>query len=66
MNIPEYTFYVWIGGVEVDPLSGLVDTAHVYEEAQYVFSKKLVNVIVEHNKNSFYIVQLLEADDKTK
>jgi len=46
----------------VDTHSGLVDTAHIYEEGEDVYQVTLNQTNIGQNNNKFYIIQLLEAD----
>lgn len=52
------------GGIAVDPDSGLVDKAHVYQDGKDVYNTILGLTDIQKGKNSFYKLQLLEADKK--
>ncbi|XP_045493688.1 poly [ADP-ribose] polymerase-like [Colias croceus] len=55
------------GGTAVDPDSGLADKAHVYtDQSGDKFTVVLAKTDVVAGKNSFYKLQVLEADDKKK
>ncbi|XP_038210310.1 poly [ADP-ribose] polymerase-like [Zerene cesonia] len=55
------------GGTAVDPDSGLADKAHVYTDASGdKFTVVLAKTDVVAGKNSFYKLQMLQADDKKK
>ncbi|XP_013149154.1 PREDICTED: poly [ADP-ribose] polymerase-like [Papilio polytes] len=53
-------------GMVVDPDSGLENVAHVYKEQINDYSVVLSKTSVDDNKNSFYKLQLLEADSQEK
>ncbi|XP_068156658.1 poly [ADP-ribose] polymerase [Drosophila tropicalis] len=53
-------------GLAVDPESGLEDIAHVYVKGKDKFNVVLGLTDIQKNKNSYYKVQLLEADKKNK
>ncbi|XP_070852014.1 poly [ADP-ribose] polymerase isoform X4 [Drosophila suzukii] len=53
-------------GLAVDPDSGLEDIAHVYVEGNNNYSIVLGLTDIQRNKNSYYKLQLLEADKMTK
>lgn len=50
------------GGVAVDPDSGLEDVAHVYQDGKEKFTVTLGVTDIQTKKNSYYKLQLLEAD----
>lgn len=50
------------GGTAVDPESGMADTAHVYKEGKHVWNSILGLTDIQSGKNSYYKLQLLEAD----
>ncbi|XP_059610160.1 poly [ADP-ribose] polymerase [Phlebotomus argentipes] len=51
-------------GSVIDPDSGLEDVAHVYKEKGKQWAVVLNNADVQTSKNSYYKLQLLEADNK--
>lgn len=53
-------------GMAVDPDSGLDDVAHVYSRGKDKYNVVLGLTDIQQNKNSFYKLQLLEADKKSK
>lgn len=53
-------------GSAVDPDSKLEDVAHVYKEGKTVWNAILNKADVQKNKNSFYKLQLLESDGKSR
>ncbi|XP_044314316.1 poly [ADP-ribose] polymerase isoform X1 [Drosophila rhopaloa] len=53
-------------GLAVDPDSGLEDIAHVYVENKNKYNIVLGLTDIQRNKNSFYKLQLLEADKMAK
>ncbi|XP_043064418.1 poly [ADP-ribose] polymerase isoform X2 [Drosophila ficusphila] len=53
-------------GLAVDPDSGLEDIAHVYVENRNKYSIVLGLTDIQRNKNSYYKLQLLEADKMKK
>ncbi|KAH8324953.1 hypothetical protein KR067_002329 [Drosophila pandora] len=53
-------------GMAVDPDSGLDDIAHVYSRGKDKYNVVLGLTDIQQNKNSFYKLQLLEADKKSK
>lgn len=53
-----------VGGLAVDPDSGLVDIAHVYTDGKDKYTCVLGLSDVQTNKNSFYKIQLLESNKK--
>uniref|UniRef100_UPI00358E437B poly [ADP-ribose] polymerase 1 n=1 Tax=Myxine glutinosa TaxID=7769 RepID=UPI00358E437B len=54
------------GGAAVDPDSGLESTAHVHEEGSKIYSATLGQVDIVKGTNSYYKLQLLEADNKNR
>lgn len=55
-----------VGGLAVDPDSGLDDIAHVYTDGKDKYTCVLGLSDVQTNKNSFYKIQLLESNKKDK
>lgn len=56
-----------LGGTAVDPDSGLDDVAHVHKSRDGVkYSVVLGLTDIVSKKNSFYKLQVLEADSKNK
>ncbi|KAL7740196.1 hypothetical protein ACLKA6_003902 [Drosophila palustris] len=53
-------------GLAVDPDSGLEDIAHVYVKGDNKYNIVLGLTDIQRNKNSYYKLQLLEADNKNK
>ena len=53
-------------GLAVDPDSGLEDQAHVYKDGKVVYNAALSITDIQKDKNSFYKLQILEADKKRK
>lgn len=53
-------------GLAVDPDSGLEDISHVYVKGKTIYNSVLGLTDIQRNKNSFYKLQLLEADNKNK
>ncbi|KAH8385055.1 hypothetical protein KR093_010826 [Drosophila rubida] len=53
-------------GLAVDPDSGLEDVAHVYVRGENKYNVVLGLTDIQRNKNSYYKLQLLEADKKNK
>ncbi|EDV98556.1 poly [ADP-ribose] polymerase [Drosophila grimshawi] len=53
-------------GFAVDPDSGLEDIAHVYVKGDDKYNIVLGLTDIQRNKNSYYKLQLLEADTKNK
>ncbi|XP_043948531.2 poly [ADP-ribose] polymerase isoform X3 [Drosophila biarmipes] len=53
-------------GLAVDPESGLEDIAHVYVEGKSNYNIVLGLTDIQRNKNSYYKLQLLEADKMSK
>ncbi|ALC45395.1 Parp, partial [Drosophila busckii] len=53
-------------GLAVDPDSGLEDIAHVYAKSKDRYNVVLGLTDIQRNKNSYYKMQLLEADKKNK
>ncbi|KAH8362007.1 hypothetical protein KR084_000200 [Drosophila pseudotakahashii] len=53
-------------GMAVDPDSGLEDIAHVYVEGNNKYNIVLALTDIQQNKNSYYKLQLLEADTMAK
>lgn len=50
-------------GLAIDPQSGLQDIAHVCREGETIYSVVLNKVDLIRNKNSYYKMQILEADN---
>ncbi|KAH8262068.1 hypothetical protein KR038_001987 [Drosophila bunnanda] len=53
-------------GIAVDPDSGLEDIAHVYVHGKDKYNVVLGLTDIQRNKNSYYKLQLLEADKMSK
>lgn len=53
-------------GIAVDPDSGLEDIAHVYVHGKDKYNTVLGLADIQRNKNSYYKLQLLEADKMSK
>ncbi|XP_058116088.1 poly [ADP-ribose] polymerase [Anopheles ziemanni] len=53
-------------GLVVDPDSGLADKAHVYKEHDVIYNCVLNKVDIQQDKNSYYKLQVLEADQGKK
>lgn len=53
-------------GPPVDPESGLDDVAHVYQQGKDKYNAILSLTDLQKQKNSYYKIQLLEADNKKK
>lgn len=53
-------------GLAVDPDSGLENIAHVYVKGDDKYNVVLGLTDIQRNKNSYYKLQLLEADKKNK
>ncbi|XP_050082523.1 poly [ADP-ribose] polymerase [Anopheles aquasalis] len=53
-------------GLVVDPDSGLADKAHVFRKGDTIFNCVLNKVDIQQDKNSFYKLQILEADNRNK
>lgn len=53
-------------GLAIEPDTGLSDIAHVYQENNDRFTAVLSRTDIVANRNSFYKIQLLEADNKTQ
>ncbi|XP_068632597.1 poly [ADP-ribose] polymerase-like [Battus philenor] len=51
-------------GMNVDPGSGLGNISHVYKEQNKYYSVILSKADIDDNRNSFYKLQLLEADNQ--
>ncbi|XP_034248574.1 poly [ADP-ribose] polymerase [Thrips palmi] len=49
-------------GSAVDPDSGLEDRAHVYKDGKTIYNAALSITDIQKDKNSFYKLQILEAD----
>lgn len=56
----------FLDGTAVDPDSGLQDIAHVYCEGSLKYFAILNLVDIAKDKNSYYKIQLLEADNKKR
>lgn len=54
------------GGLAVDPDSGLDDVAHVYKRDKMIFNCVLNKVDIQTDKNSYFKMQVLEADKGNK
>ena len=50
------------GGGVVDPDSGLEDSAHVLKVKETLYSVVLGVVDIQHDRNSYYKLQVLESD----
>ena len=50
------------GGGVVDPDSGLEDNAHVLKVKETLYSVVLGVVDIQHDRNSYYKLQVLESD----
>lgn len=61
-SIPTTQKFKIKGGGAVDPASGLEDVAHVYESGKDKYTATLGITNVQSNKNSYYKLQLLQAD----
>lgn len=61
---PKLIFQFFLDGSAVDPDSKLADVAHVYTEGKLKYFAILGLVDISKNKNSYYKIQLLEADDR--
>lgn len=67
MQLLKYPIQYHPGGSAVDPDSGLEDVAHVYVDKngnKYAVVLSLTDVISQ--KNSYYKLQILEADNSKK
>lgn len=53
-------------GETVDPLSGLQDSAHVYQEGKNKYTVTLILSDIQTKKNSFYKLQILKHDKKNQ
>lgn len=53
------------GGGAVDPDSGLEDVAHVYQKGSDKYGVVLSKTDIQKGQNSYYKLQLLEADSRT-
>lgn len=49
-------------GSAVDPDSGLEDRAHVYKDGKVIYNAALSITDIQKDKNSYYKLQILEAD----
>lgn len=54
------------GGVAVEPQSGLEHRAHVYKHNNEVWNANLCLTDVQTGRNSYYKLQLLEADNNKR
>ena len=54
------------GGGVVDPDSGLEDQAHVLKSRDALYSVVLGVVDIQHDRNSYYKLQILEHDKKSR
>lgn len=54
------------GGIAVDPKSGLEHKAHVFKHHNEVWDANLCLTDVQSGKNSYYKLQLLEADNNIR
>lgn len=54
------------GGLAVDPDSGLGEVAHVYKRDKVIFNCVLNKVDIQTDKNSYFKMQVLEADKGNK
>ena len=50
-------------GSAIDPQSGLQDIAHVYRDSGVLYTSVLSYTDIQKNKNSYYKIQVLEADE---
>lgn len=55
-----------MGGSAVDPDSGMADDSHVFKDGKDTYSCVLGLSDVQTNKNSFYKMQLLEANERKR
>lgn len=55
-----------VDGAAVDPESGLQDTAHVYNDGTTKFFAILSYTDIQDDKNSYFKLQLLESNSKTR
>lgn len=66
-KVQRILYVIVVGGTAVDPDSGLEDVAHVYKDYNGTkYSVVLGQTDVVAQKNSYYKLQLLEADNKKK
>lgn len=65
-SVPSTIKYKVKGGTAVDPESGLEDCAHVYVSGKDKYTVVLGLTDIQKQKNSFYKLQLLQADKGNK
>lgn len=65
-SIPTSVKLTLKGGIAVEPQSGLEHVAHVYKHKDDIWNANLCLSDVQTGKNSYYKLQLLESDNKTK
>lgn len=65
-SVPKSVTLKMKNGLVVDPGSGLENVAHVYVNGDDKYNVVLGLTDIQRNKNSFYKLQLLEADTKNK
>ncbi|XP_017873447.1 PREDICTED: poly [ADP-ribose] polymerase [Drosophila arizonae] len=65
-SVPKSVTLKMKNGLVVDPGSGLENVAHVYVKGDDKYNVVLGLTDIQRNKNSFYKLQLLEADTKNK
>ncbi|KAH8294795.1 hypothetical protein KR018_002868 [Drosophila ironensis] len=65
-SVPTSTTLKIKDGLAVDPESQLEDVAHVYTQGKDIYNVVLGLTDILQNKNSYYKIQLLEADKKSK
>ncbi|KAH8380159.1 hypothetical protein KR009_009295 [Drosophila setifemur] len=65
-SVPSSKTFKVKDGMAVDPDSGLEDVAHVYAQGKDKYNVVLGLTDIQRNKNSYYKLQLLEADKKSK
>uniref|UniRef100_A0AAG5CZP2 Poly [ADP-ribose] polymerase n=1 Tax=Anopheles atroparvus TaxID=41427 RepID=A0AAG5CZP2_ANOAO len=64
--LPPKMTYQMKSGLIVDPDSGLADEAHVYKKGDIIYNCVLNMVDIQRDRNSFYKMQVLEADMQPK
>lgn len=65
-NVPSKLKLKLKGGGAVDPDSGIDDIAHVYQKGSDKYSVVLSKTDIQKQQNSYYKLQLLEADHGNK